>query len=85
MLPETRQKDARLAVKDEYTFRFLGIEDNHLEKELEHSLINNINKFLTEMRNYFTFVGSQYRLEGENPSIGIIVCQDRSKTKAELL
>ena len=134
-LPEERQKDARLAVKDEYTFSFLDLEDNHLEKELERGLIDNIRKFLTEMGHYFAFVGSQYRLEvdgdeyfidlllyhrklrclvaielkrdkfqpefagkmqfylsalddlvrleGENPSIGIIVCQDKSRTKVE--
>lgn len=134
-LPESRRKDARLAVKDEYIFSFLDLEDNHLEKELERGLIDNIRKFLTEMGHYFTFIGSQYRLEvdgdeyfidlllyhrklrclvaielkrdkfqpefagkmqfylsalddlvrleGENPSIGIIVCQDKSRTKVE--
>jgi len=135
MLPEARQKDARLAVKDEYIFNFLDLEDDHLEKELERGLINNIRKFLTEMGHYFTFVGSQdrlevgddeyfidlllyrrklrclvaielkrdkfkpefagkmqfylsvlddlVRLEGENPSIGIIVCQEKNRTKVE--
>ena len=29
-LQETRQKDARLAIKDEYTFSFLDLEDDHL-------------------------------------------------------
>jgi predicted nuclease of restriction endonuclease-like (RecB) superfamily len=134
-LPEARQKDARLAIKDDYTFSFLDLEEDHLEKELERGLVDNIRKFLTEMGNYFTFVGSQYRIEvdgdeyfidlllyhrklrclvaielkrdkfqpefagkmqfylsalddlvkldGENPSIGIIVCQEKSRTKVE--
>ena len=62
-LPEESQKDARLAIKDDYTFSFLDLEDSHLEKELERGLVDNIRKFLTEMGTYFAFVGSQYRLE----------------------
>ena len=134
-LPESRIKDARLAVKDEFIFNFLDLEDDHLEKELERGLVNNIRKFLTEMGNYFTFVGSQFclevdnkeyfidlvlyhrklrcliaielkqkefqpeyagkmqfylsalddlvRLENEEPSIGIIICKEKSRTTVE--
>jgi predicted nuclease of restriction endonuclease-like (RecB) superfamily len=134
-LAPTKQADAKLALKDEYTFSFLELEDDHLEKDLERGLINNIRKFLIEMGNYFAFVGSQYRLEvddeeyfidlllyhrklrcliaielkrgafqpeyagkmqfylsalddkvkltDENPSIGIIICQEKSRTKVE--
>ena len=133
--PLPQQKQAKLAVKDEYTFGFLDLEDDHLEKELERGLMNNIRKFLLEMGNYFTFVGSQYRLEvdkkeffidlllyhrklksliaielkrgefmpeyagkmqfyltaldntvrleGEGPSIGIIICREKSRTLVE--
>lgn len=134
-LPSSRINDAKLAVKDEFTFNFLDLEDDHLEKELERGLINNIRKFLIEMGSYFTFVGSQFRLEvddkeyfidlvlyhrklrclvaielkkvefqpehagkmqfylsalddlvkleDEQPSIGIIICKEKSRTTVE--
>lgn len=50
-------------MKDEYTFDFLELVEEHSEHELETSLVNNIRKFLIEMGGYFTFVGNQYRLE----------------------
>ena len=62
-LPEKYKNQAKLAVKDHYTFDFLELSDEHSEKELESSLIRNIRKFLEEMGSYYTFVGSQYRIE----------------------
>jgi predicted nuclease of restriction endonuclease-like (RecB) superfamily len=134
-LPKAQAQQAKLAVKDEYTFAFLELSEEHSESELENSLINNIRKFLNEMGGYFAFLGNQYRLEvdeeeyfidlvfyhrklkclvaielkkgkfkpeyagkmqfylsalddtvrleGENPSIGIIICQDKKRTTVE--
>ncbi len=62
-LPEKYQKQAKLAVKDEYAFDFLELGDKHSEKELENALIARIKSFLTEMGGYFCFIGSQYRIE----------------------
>lgn len=56
---------AKLAVKDHYTFDFLSLSDPHEERELEAGLIAQIRSFLTEMGPHFTFVGSQYRLTVE--------------------
>lgn len=53
---------AKLAVKDHYTFDFLSLGEAHEERELEAGLIAQIRSFLTEMGPHFTFVGSQYRL-----------------------
>jgi predicted nuclease of restriction endonuclease-like (RecB) superfamily len=53
---------AKLAVKDHYTFEFLDLAEAHEERELEAALIANVQGFLTEMGPNFTFVGSQYRL-----------------------
>ena len=64
-VPEKYKKQAKLAVKDEYTFDFLELNDNHEESELETALVNNIRKFLIEMGGYFTFIGNQYRVEVE--------------------
>lgn len=56
---------ARLAVKDEYTFDFLELGDEHSERELERALIARIEDFLRAMGGLFAFVGSQFRLEVE--------------------
>ena len=126
---------AKLAVKDEYTFDFLEIGEEHAERELERALVSRIEGFLRAMGGLFAFVGSQFRLEvegkeyfidlllyhrrlkclvavelkigefepeyvgkmqfylaaldehvreeGENPSIGIILCKEKRRTVVE--
>jgi hypothetical protein len=54
---------AKLAVKDEYTFAFLDLEDAHSERELERALTERVGAFLQEMGNMFAFVGSQYKIQ----------------------
>lgn len=54
---------AKLAVKDEYTFDFLELGDEHSERELERALIARIEQFLRAMGGLFAFVGSQFRLD----------------------
>ena len=134
LTPELRAQ-AKLAVKDEYTFDFLELGERHSERELERALITRIEDFLRAMGGMFAFMGSQYRLEvddkeffidlllfhrrlrclvaielkvgeflsefvgkmqfyltaldrqvrqeDENPSIGIILCKDKSRTIVE--
>ena len=134
LTPELRAQ-AKLAVKDEYTFDFLELGEEHSERELERALIARIEDFLRAMGGMFTFMGSQYRLEvggkeffidlllfhrrlrclvaielkvgeflpefvgkmqfyltaldrqvrqeDENPSIGIILCKEKSRTIVE--
>ncbi|MBI2438096.1 MAG: DUF1016 domain-containing protein [Lentisphaerae bacterium] len=60
--PEIRAQ-AKLAVKDEYTFDFLELGAEHAERELERALIGRIEDFLRAMGGLFAFVGSQFRLE----------------------
>lgn len=62
-LPAKYKTQAKLAVKDDYTFDFLELGEEHSEKELEKSLTEKMKHFLTEMGGYFCFIGSQYRLE----------------------
>jgi predicted nuclease of restriction endonuclease-like (RecB) superfamily len=135
VLPENIKHQAKLAVKDEYTFDFLELGDEHSEIELERAIMNKVNRFLMEMGGAFTFMGNQFRLEiegdeffvdillyhrrlkclvaielkagkflpeyigkmqfyltaldeklkedGENPSIGIILCRDKTRTIVE--
>ncbi len=62
LTPELRAQ-AKLAIKDEYTFDFLELGEEHAERELERALVGRIEHFLRAMGGVFAFVGSQYRLE----------------------
>lgn len=61
-LPGKIKEQAYLAVKDDYTFDFLNLGNEHSESELEQALIQNIRQFLLEMGSDFTFVGNQYKI-----------------------
>ena len=134
-MPQERRVQAKLAIKDEYTFDFAELSPEYSEYELESKLISNIRAFLTEMGGDYTFVGNQYhlkigtkdfyidlllfhrrlkcliaielkigefeaeyagkmqlylagldelvKLQGENESIGIIICKSKDKTVVE--
>lgn len=61
-LPVELKHQAKLAVKDEYTFDFLELGEEHNEHQLETALINNIRKFLIEMGGNFAFIGNQFKV-----------------------
>ena len=61
-LSEERRVQAKLAVKDEYTFDFTELSPEYSENELEIQLVNNVRAFLIEMGGDFTFIGNQYHL-----------------------
>lgn len=61
-IEEKYKHQAKLAVKDSYSFDFLEIRDNYSEREMELALVKNIRKFLMEMGGDFAFMGNQYRL-----------------------
>ena len=62
-LPEEVRAQAKLAVKDQYTFDFLELSDEHSERQLEAAILSRVEPFLREMGGMLAFVGSQYRLE----------------------
>jgi predicted nuclease of restriction endonuclease-like (RecB) superfamily len=66
VLTPALRAQAKLAVKDEYTFDFLELGEEHSERELERALIARIETFLRAMGGRFAFIGSQYRLEVED-------------------
>ncbi len=66
ILMRVYRDQAKLAVKDSYSFDFLELEEKHSERELEKALINQVKEFLVELGSYFTFIGSQYHLEVGN-------------------
>ena len=61
-LPDSIKNQALLAVKDEFTFDFLNLADEHSESVLEQALIQNIRSFLLELGHNYTFVGNQYKV-----------------------
>ena len=75
LTPELRVQ-AKLAVQDEYTFDFLELAEEHGERELERALITRVEDFLRAL-------DRQVRQEDENPSIGIILCKEKSRTIVE--
>jgi len=134
-LAEKYKYQAKLSVKDSYSFDFLEFTEEYNERKLELGLLNNVRKFLLEMGGDFTFMGNQYKLtvdgddfyidlllyhrrlkslvaielkagefkpehagkmqfylsaldktvklEGESPSIGIIICKSKKRTIVE--
>ncbi len=60
LLAELQQTD--LIIKDEYTFDFLELSEEHSERELENALIQKIRDFLIQMGTDFAFIGNQYKL-----------------------
>lgn len=62
-VPAKIRDQARLAVKDEYTFDFLELGEEHSEHELERAIIGKVETFLKEMGGRFAFLGSQYCFE----------------------
>ncbi len=64
VLPAKFRDQARLAVKDEYTFDLLELGEEHSEREQEQG----IERFLREMRGRFAFLGwiSYYRPQPGN-------------------
>lgn len=81
-VPEKYRLQAKLAVKDEYTFDFFEMGLEHSEHELEMGLINNIRAFLSEMGGNFTFIGNQYHvdLEGEDFYIDLLLFHRKLKS-----
>jgi len=80
LTPELRAQ-AKLAIKDEYTFDFLELGEEHSELELERALIARIEDFLRAMGGMFAFMGSQYRLEvdGDEYFIDLLLFHRRLK------
>jgi predicted nuclease of restriction endonuclease-like (RecB) superfamily len=62
-LPADIKNQAKLVVKDEYSFDFLELGDDHSERQLENAITVNVDRFLQEMGGVFAYIGTQYRLE----------------------
>jgi len=80
LTPELRAQ-VKLAVRDEYTFDFLELGEEHSERELERAIIARIEQFLRAMGGLFAFMGSQFRLEvdGDEFFIDLLLFHRRLK------
>jgi len=58
-LQEKYKHQAKLAVKDEYSFDFLEMSESY---ELELGLVKDLRKFLIELGGDYSFIGNQHRL-----------------------
>ncbi len=62
-LPPADSDMAGQVFKAPYLFDFLGTADSRREREVEHALVEHIQKFLLELGSGFAFVGRQVLLE----------------------
>lgn len=62
-LPAATSELAQQLLKDPYTFDFLSLHDEALERDLERGLLAHLRDFMLELGVGFAFVGSQYHLE----------------------
>lgn len=53
---------AQQSLKDPYIFDFLALRDGHVERELEHGLVSNVQKCLLELGKGFAFIGQQQHI-----------------------
>ena len=62
-LPTEQSELAQQLLKDPYTFDFLALGPDMLERDLERGLIEHLRSLILELGKGFAFVGSQYHLE----------------------
>jgi predicted nuclease of restriction endonuclease-like (RecB) superfamily len=65
-LRESDRLSPELVLKDPYILDFLGLQDRHLEKDLEDAILRELENFLLELGAGFTFVARQKRLQIDN-------------------
>ncbi len=62
-LPTPQSKLVEQTLKDPYSFDFLGLEEDALEKAIEDELTKHITEFLLELGKGFAFLGRQFKIE----------------------
>lgn len=65
-LHATQVVTAPLVLKDPYMLDFLGLQDRHLEKDLEDAILRELENFLLELGAGFSFVARQKRIQIDN-------------------
>lgn len=65
-LHTTQAVTAPLVLKDPYVLDFLGLQDRHLEKDIEDAILRELENFLLELGAGFSFVARQKRIQIDN-------------------
>lgn len=65
-LRQTGELKPNLLLKDPYVLDFLGLNDRYLEKDLEDSILRELEQFLLELGAGFSFVARQKRIQIDN-------------------
>ena len=65
-LAQQKLLSTELVLKDPYLLDFLGLNDRYLEKDLEDSILREMEQFLLELGAGFSFVARQKRLQIDN-------------------
>ncbi len=70
-LPDDAESGDLMPFKDHYILEFLGLEDEHSEKELRKAILANMRNFFLEFGKDLTFVGEEYPLTVGNDTFYI--------------
>lgn len=62
-LPAPQSELAQQLIKDPYSFEFLAMAEDLLERDLEKGLLDQLKSLILELGKGFSFMGSQYHLE----------------------
>jgi len=65
-LPVPHSEAVQQSLKDPYVFDFLTLRDDYAERDVEHGLVNNIQKCLLELGKGFAFIGRQQHIVVSN-------------------
>ena len=97
-LPTPEANDVKSMLKDPYIFDMLTFTEQYNERDVEIGLVKHVEKFLVEMGAGFAFMGREYigKLnfycsavddilcrEGDNRTIGLLLCKSKDRIKAE--
>jgi predicted nuclease of restriction endonuclease-like (RecB) superfamily len=66
MLRQEGQVSADMAFRDPYVLDFLGLADSYSEKDLESSILAELQRFIIELGNDFAFMARQKRITIDN-------------------
>ena len=73
-LRDKKKLSPDLVFRDPYVLDFLGLEDNYSEQNLEESILRELEKFILELGQGFTFVERQKRMliDGESHNLDLL-------------
>ena len=85
-LAKKYQHQAKLAVKDSYSFDFLEMMEDYQERNLELGLIKNVRSFLMEMGGEYSFIGNQFKVsvDGNDFHIDLLLFHRKLKSLVAL-